>query len=434
MVEQQSRLAIIIDSSGAQRNADGLAGSLQGLTEWGRKAAASSGKVSKATDEEAKSLSALLDKIDPVNAALNRLDEQQQQLAKFQSRGFIDTDTFDVYSKKLEETRNKLTGFNEGLDKGSISAGQYKSAIRQLPAQFSDIFTSLAGGMPLWLIFTQQGGQIADSFGGWGSLLEIIKTEILGMSSANDEATDSLSESANGLSENVENGKKFLGFLTPARIALGGAAAAVAALSVAYYQGSQEQDEFAKSLILTGNAIGSTTGQLADLATQIADSAGSTKSDAADVINQLVGTGKVAKETLGDAAQAILKINDAAGLSTQQLVSDFAAIAKDPVAALSKLNDQYNFLTLATYEQVRALQEQGNQQEAARVASESYSSAMSQRADDISDKLGDLQQAWKWLGDEAKGAWNSMLDVGRETSLESRLEAAKKAVFESPRV
>lgn len=431
MAEQQSRLAIIIDSTGAQRNAEGLAGSLQGLTEWGQKAAASSGKVSKATDEEAKALSALLDKIDPVNAALNRLDEQQQQLAKFQSRGFIDTDTFDVYSKKLEETRNKLTGFNEGLDKGSISAGQYKSAIRQLPAQFSDIFTSLAGGMPLWLVFTQQGGQIADSFGGWGSLLEIIKTELLGMSSANDEASDSLSESANGLSENVENGKKLLGFLTPARIALGGAAVAVGALTYAYYKGSKEQDEFAQSLILTGNAIGSTTGQLADLSAQVADASGSTKSSAADVISQLVSTGKVSKEVLGDAAQAILKTNDAAGISTQQLVSDFAAIGKDPVAALTKLNDQYNFLTVATYNQVKSLQEEGNQLEAAKIASDTYASAMGQRADDISNSLGSLQQAWKWLGDEAKGAWDSMLNIGRETSLESRLETAKRAVEQS---
>lgn len=431
MAEQTSRLAIILDSTGAQRNADELSGSLQGLTEWGQKAAASSGKVSKATSEEAKALSSLLDKIDPVNAALNKLDEQQQQLAKFRNKGFIDTDTFDTYSKKLEETRNKLTGFNDGMEKGTISAEQYKNAMRQLPAQLTDIFTSLAGGMPLWLVFTQQGGQIADSFGGWGSLLEVIKEELLGLKSSNDEASDSLSDSANGLSENVENGKRFLGFLTPTRIALGGAAAAVAALTYAYYRGSQEQDEFAKSLILSGNIIGKTTGQLAHLTSQVADSAGSTRADAADVLNQLVNAGKVTKESINGAAEAILKLSDAAGISTQQLVSDFNSIGSDPVSAISKLNEQYNFLTLATYNQIRALQEQGDQEEAARVASDAYASAMSERADDISDSLGSLQKAWKWLGDEAKGAWDSMLNIGRESTLQNQLDTLNYNIAET---
>ena len=32
--------------------------------------------------------------------------------------------------------------------------------MRQLPAQFTDIFTSLQGGMPFFTVLVQQGGQI----------------------------------------------------------------------------------------------------------------------------------------------------------------------------------------------------------------------------------------------------------------------------------
>ncbi len=426
MAEQQSRLAIVLDSTGAQRNAEGLAGALTRMSQAGQKAADSSGKTTKATEDEAKALSTLLDRIDPVNAALNRLDEQQQQLAKLQAKGFIDTDTFDTYSKKIEEARGKLTSFNDGMDKGATSAGQYKAAMRQLPAQFTDIFTSLAGGMPLWLVFTQQGGQIADSFGGWSSLLDVIKHELLGMSSANDEASESLSESANGLSENVENGKKLLSFLTPAKVALAGTAAAVAALSIAYYQGSKEQDEFAKSLALTGNILGTTTGHLADMASQVAASADATTSDAANVINQLVGAGKIAGDSMDVAAKAILNLNDAAGIATEQLVEDFNAIAQDPVAAIGKLNDKYHFLTLATYSQIAALQEQGNQQEAAKVATNAYAAAISDKGDKIQNSLGGLESAWKALGDTAKKAWDSMLDVGREEGPGERVAEIQK--------
>ena len=52
------------------------------------------------------------------------------------------------------------------FQKSGLSAGQYKAAISQLPAQITDIGTSLAGGIPIWLIAIQQGGQIKDSFGG----------------------------------------------------------------------------------------------------------------------------------------------------------------------------------------------------------------------------------------------------------------------------
>lgn len=67
----------------------------------GQKVAFSVGKVTKATEEESAALSELLNRIDPINAALNKLNKlnkQQQQLAKFNSKGMQDGATFDVYS------------------------------------------------------------------------------------------------------------------------------------------------------------------------------------------------------------------------------------------------------------------------------------------------------------------------------------------------
>ncbi len=49
--------------------------------------------------------------------------------------------------------------------KAGISVGQYKAAMRTLPAQFTDIATQLAGGQ-IPAILLQQGGQVKDSFGG----------------------------------------------------------------------------------------------------------------------------------------------------------------------------------------------------------------------------------------------------------------------------
>ena len=63
MTEQTSRLAIIIDSSGAEKQADNLATALVKMTQAGERAATSAGKVTKATDEEKQSLSELLGKV-----------------------------------------------------------------------------------------------------------------------------------------------------------------------------------------------------------------------------------------------------------------------------------------------------------------------------------------------------------------------------------
>lgn len=52
MTEQTSRLAIVLDSSGAEKQADSLTVALDKMTQSGDKAVTSIFKVTKATDEE----------------------------------------------------------------------------------------------------------------------------------------------------------------------------------------------------------------------------------------------------------------------------------------------------------------------------------------------------------------------------------------------
>ncbi|HBR1419772.1 TPA: phage tail length tape measure family protein [Klebsiella quasipneumoniae subsp. similipneumoniae] len=181
MTEQTSRLAIILDSSGAEKQADNLATALVKMTQAGERAATSAGKVTKATDEEKQSLSELLDRIDPVNAALNKLDKQQQDLAKFKSKGMVDADTFDLYSKKIEETRNRLTGLRDDLGKTGHSAAQTAYAMRMIPAQMTDIVVGLSTGQSPFMVLMQQGGQLKDMFGGIIPAIKGVSTYVMGL-------------------------------------------------------------------------------------------------------------------------------------------------------------------------------------------------------------------------------------------------------------
>ncbi|SBZ91152.1 phage tail length tape measure family protein [Klebsiella pneumoniae] len=391
MTEQTSRLAIIIDSSGAEKQADNLATALVKMTQAGERAATSAVKVTKATDEEKQSLSELLDRIDPVNAALNKLDKQQQDLAKFKSKGMVDADTFDLYSKKIVETRNRLTGFRDDLGKTGQSAAQTAYAMRMIPAQMTDIVVGLSTGQSPFMVLMQQGGQLKDMFGGIGPAIKGVDGYVLGL-------------------------------INPVTLA----AAAVGVLGLAYYKGSQEQGEFYKSLTLNGNLVGKTTGQLADMAARVSVVANSTTGVTAATLNQIVSSGKVAAESLERVTTAVVEISEATGIATEKLVGDFNDIAADPVAAITKLNDQYHFLTLATYNQIKALQDEGNQQDAARVATDAYANAMQQRANDIHQNLGILERAWDSLAKTAKGAWDAMLDIGREQTGTERISQIRK--------
>lgn len=391
MSEQTSRLAVIIDSTGAEKNAESLTSALHGLTEWGQKAAASAGKITKATEEESAALSELLDRIDPVNSALNKLDKQQQQLAKFKSKGMLDDETFDVYSKKIEEARNRLTGFSEQLKNTGMSAKQTAFAMQMIPAQMTDIVVGLSTGQSPFMVLMQQGGQLKDMFGGIGPAIKGVGSYVMGL-------------------------------INPFTLA----AAAVGVLGVAYYKGTQEQDAFNKSLILTGNQVGKTSGQLADIAARAGVAANSTTGAAASVLNQLVESGKVAGDSLERVTTAVVKTSEATGIATDKLVNDFNSIAADPVAEITKLNDQYHFLTLATYNQIKALQDEGNQQEAARVATDAYANTMQQRSADIQQNLGLLEKAWNGLAGAAKSAWDAMLDVGRESGGNERIAQIRK--------
>lgn len=74
----------------------------------------------------------------------------------------------------IEQLKNQ-TG---QLKLAGVSAGQYRQAMRMLPAQITDVVTSLASGMPVWMVAIQQGGQIKDSFGGIGNTFKVLASYI----------------------------------------------------------------------------------------------------------------------------------------------------------------------------------------------------------------------------------------------------------------
>lgn len=362
------------------------------LAESTQKVAAANRQAESATEAQTESLNDLLAAIDPTTRALNRLDEQERKLAQQKKIGALDADTFAQYQGKIDQARSALTGFDDGLKKTGISAKQNAAALRMLPAQFSDIFISLQGGQAPLTVFLQQGSQIKDSFGGIGAAAKAM-------------------------------GGYVLGLVNPFTLA----AAAATALGVAYYQGSKEQDEFRKALVVTGNAAGTTTTELAAMAERVGAITGTT-GGAAAALAQIAATGKIASDRFEEIAVAAVSFEKATGKAVSETVAEFARLADDPVRAVAELNEKYNFLTASVFEQVKAAKEQGDTDAAASIAQEALAKAFTQRAGTIKENLGTLERAWNDLSGAAKAGWDAILDIGRESSKGPDIKAIQQKI------
>lgn len=388
-----AELGIKVDSTdAAQASSD-----LDKLTAAGARAEKAAEGVSKGADKATASikkqkdeLSDLLGEIYPTVKALGRLDELENKLAKQKKLGALDASTFSEYQSKIDQSRANLTRFDDSLTRTGNTAKQTAAALRGVPAQFTDIVVSLQGGQAPLTVLLQQGGQLKDMFGGIGPAAKAL-------------------------------GGYVLGLVNPFTVA----AAAVGALTLAYYKGSQEADEYNKAIIFTGNSAGTSATQLASMAQQVSATVGTTGA-AAEVLAKLVGNGKIASGSFEEITEAALQMEKATGKAIDETIAEFAKIAKDPVAAAKELNDQYNFLTASVYSQIVALKEQGDTIGAAKLLTDTYADTIKSRTGEVTANLGLIEGAWQKIKAAASGALDASLDIGRTQSIDSQIANYQK--------
>ncbi len=397
-----------------------------------QRAAEAAAKASAEFDKQQAELAKLLGAIDPVTRELEKLDNLERRLGQARSARLIDPEGFTTYNAKLQEQRERLLGTSDAMAVAGISAGQYRQAMRQLPAQITDVVTSLASGMPIWLVAIQQGGQIKDSFGGVGATFQALGDKIksfFGVASTASEGLGEIARGADAAAVSANNARTAMTGLSGAgsAFAIVGVAAAAAgvALAAAYEKGRSEATELNKAIILTGNYAGTSAGQLSAMAAAIAKANG-TQYEAVAVLSEITSTGKFTVDQIELVASTAIAMQDATGKAVSETVAEFSKLAEDPVRASQQLNEKYHYLTASVYEQITALNQQGDTLGAAQLAMDAYGQAMDERASQIVENLGTMERAWKTVAGVARGAWDEMLGVGRTETPEERLEQLTK--------
>lgn len=401
--------------------AAGAVGKADDLNSVFRAGAESAKQGSEGLKEQQNALKGLLENIDPVTKALNRLDEQQAALRNFQTRGFLDTDTFQAYNKILDDTRLKLTDTGEAAARAQAELAATQAAEKQ-SAALKNLLGSIDPTIRAFNSLDEQHAQLVAHFEAgringaqfehFNTILNQTRERLSGVADVLPDAlsrqelaarragisvgqysaamrtlpaqfTDIATQLAGGQSpflillqqggqiKDQFGGVKgaisgvtsyitgLIGLLNPVTVGLGAMAGGFAYLAYQAYENYKEVEALNQALAKTGNISGKSAEGLQALSRQLASARDVSKSVAVDVVTKATALGATADQIKQFSDTALL-MTKTTGQTVDELLKQFDRIGKDPVQSLVSLNEQYHFATAALYEHVKALTDAGD--------------------------------------------------------------------------
>ncbi|EFK7900520.1 phage tail tape measure protein [Escherichia coli] len=313
------------------------------------------------------------------------------------------SDLADLMAGRVRKSFNKqATAVEQGLSrqalaaqKAGISVGQYKAAMRMLPAQFTDVATQLAGGQNPWLILLQQGGQVKDSFGGMIPMFR-------------------------GLA----------GAITLPMFGVTSLAVATGALAYAWYRGDATLSEFNKTLVLSGNQSGLTADRMLTLS-RAGQAAGLTFNQASESLAALVNAGVRGGKQFDAINQSVARFASASGVEVDKVAEAFGKLTTDPTSGLMAMARQFRNVTAEQIAYVAQLQRSGDEAGALQAANDIATKGFDEQTRRLKENMGTLETWADKTGKAFKSMWDAILDIGRPDSSADMLASAQKAFDEA---
>lgn len=435
-----------------------------------RAGAESAKQGSEGLKEQQNALKGLLENIDPVTKALNRLDEQQESLRKFQAKGFLDTETFQAYNKILDDTRLKLTDTGEAAARAQAELAATQAAEKQSTA-LKNLLGSIDPTIRAFNSLDEQHAQLVAHFEAgringaqfehFNTILNQTRERLSGVADVLPEAlsrqeaaarragisvgqysaamrtlpaqfTDIATQLAGGqspflillqqggqikdqfgsvqgaLSGVGEYIRSMAGMINPTTIALGGLIGTIGLLAAAAYNSSEQFDQVARSVIMMGGAGFASMQQLNEAAEEVAGKTNTSISSTVDTLVTLNDTGKYTASQMKQIATAITLMGKA-GNDTKTAMADFGKIVSDPVKGLASLNEQYGFVDEAMIKHIIQLRKQKGEQAAVTEAINLFAGVMAKRAEETNNATDNIGRTWESL---KKSASDTFGDIG----------------------
>ncbi|MGF7130524.1 phage-related minor tail protein [Paraburkholderia sp. EB58] len=379
--------------------------------------------IGKQEDARTASLNSLTAKYDPLSAATRKLTADQALLEDAFKTGAISSADYeralagikaDQASVSLQQLAQQEAQLERSFKSGEISAAEYQKAIAGIGTNRAAL-VDLANG-------ATASGEAMEGFGvktaGARKELVVLAHEALTGNWSNFGGSVMVLAERMDLMEAATSG---------AGVAIAAIAAPTLAVGAAMVMVEAQNEKMNEALVLTGNYAGETVDGLRAMA-EAATTGGASFNTAVDAISQLAATGKLTGSEIADLGKATADAATYTSVSVQQMVDDFTKLADDPVKASVALNDQYHYLTVSTYDQITALEKQGDATGAAQVAVEAFSSAMDARTQDIAKNEGVILSAWRSIRSAINDAIEAVGSFGAEASpaeMVARMQADK---------
>lgn len=344
--------------------------------------------IQRETNAAAKEIVALKHAVEDYGKSLSKTEQIQREIAT----GRFMNATKEAKQMLLDQARayDQVAASAQKAGKAQAGMGMLGAQGKQLtPQQLSalgyqttDIITGLAGGQNPLLVLIQQGGQLRDQFGGVTNVF-----------------------------------KAFASVLTPLRVALGAIGAVVAAIGFSFYKGAEESARLRDNLILTGNIAGIVNNKFEVLSKTLSSQLNTSIGTSRDIFSALIGSGKFTQETMTSVAQAIAMVSKLSGESADVVSKELIGSFDGSASSAKKLNDQYNFLTVAQYRYIEQLNQQGKLQEAAKYTADLLTESLAKQERNlglIEKMLSGAKNAWSAF-------WDAAFDIGREKTTSDKL-------------
>ncbi|MFN9115007.1 MAG: phage tail length tape measure family protein, partial [Bacteroidota bacterium] len=276
------------------------------------------------TDAAAKELRELTHATDDYGKALSRADLMQREIT---SGRFMNA-TRDMKDRLLQQA----AAYDKVAKSANNAAGaQFKMNEQQkiqLTYQTTDLFTQIASGQSPFIAILQQGGQLKDVMGGIGPMFRAIGT-----------------------------------LITPFTVSMTAAAAAIGSVGYAFWKAADEMGQFKDAMTLTGGYIGLTYESMLRLGETLSTKTNVAIGTARDVMQELAASGKFTGQSLDAVGSVILRFSRLTGKDAKEASASLIPLLDGTASSAKHLNENYHFLNIEQYKQIKALEKQGKLQE-----------------------------------------------------------------------
>lgn len=323
------------------------------------KSAQQSAQVFMDVDNEAKGLSALAEKYQPVLAADRMRKESLAEVQKLAASGiYSENQRLDAINRVNVAYQNAMQSIKRQSEDAAKGGRLVSGEIANLSFQLNDVLTGIALGQSPFMILAQQGGQVYQ-------ILANSKVAV-----------------RDGLGAALKDmGKTLVGLLTPINVTFGAIVAGAAAALYAVNKYEAGQAELTRQLSGAGRGAGLNNAGVNAIAQNTSSLYGFSVQESRQFAGTLASVGTIAGPEIEKLTKAGHDFAKTLGIDSVEAAKLLASAFNDPISSVDQLNSKLGFADAALIRQIKNLQAQNRLQEAQKLLSDAMLGSLARSAD-----------------------------------------------------